>query len=99
MNDDQPRREVRRNQVIGLLGGLIAAALVGNTFPGLREAFGLGGVMMWGAAIGASLGSLPQFEKAGKALTHSDNRTFNLLVGLSIPTLVIGVLALVFLRR
>lgn len=98
MNDDQPRREVRRNQVIGLLGGLIAAALVGNTFPGLREALGLGGVMLWGAAIGAGLASLPQFEKAGQVITRSNNRAFNLMVGLSIPTLVIGVLALVFLR-
>jgi hypothetical protein len=35
----------------------------------------------------------------GSAITHSENRTFNLLVGLSIPALVIGVLALVFLRR
>ena len=100
MNDhDQRRREVRRNQVVGLLGGLIAGALVGNTFPGLREAVGLGGVMMWGAAIGASLASLPQFEKAGKIITRSENRPFNLIVGLSIPALVIGLLALVFLRR
>jgi hypothetical protein len=90
---------MRRNQVIGLLGGLITGAIIGNSWPGVREALGgAGGVMLWGAAIGAALGSLPQFEKAGKALTHSENRTFNLLVGLSIPVLVIGVLALVFLR-
>ena len=99
MNEGQ-RREMRRNQVIGLLGGLITGAIIGNSWPGVREAVGgAGGVMLWGAAIGASLGSLPQFEKAGKALTHSENRTFNLLVGVSIPALVIGVLALVFLRR
>jgi|CXWL01.1.fsa_nt_gi hypothetical protein len=99
MNEGQ-RREMRRNQVIGLLGGLITGAIIGNSWPGVREALGgAGGVMLWGAAIGAALGSLPQFEKAGKVITRSENRTFNLLVGLSIPVLVIGLLALVFLRR
>ena len=98
--NEQQRREMRRNQVIGLLGGLITGAIIGNSWPGVREAVGgAGGVMLWGAAIGASLGSLPQFEKAGQALTHRESRTFNLLVGLSIPVLVIGLLALVVLRR
>ncbi|MBI3241332.1 MAG: hypothetical protein HYZ49_03465 [Chloroflexi bacterium] len=101
MNDhDRQRREVRRNQMVGLLGGLITGAIIGNSWPGVREAVGgAGGVMLWGAAIGASLGSLPQFEKAGKVITRSENRAFNLMVGLSIPTLVIGVLAVVFVRR
>jgi hypothetical protein len=91
---------MRRNQVIGLLGGLITGAIIGNSWPGVREAVGgTGGVMLWAAAIGASLGSLPQFEKAGKALTRSENRAFNLAVGLSIPALLISLLALVFLRR
>ena len=98
--NEQQRREMRRNQVIGLLGGLITGAIIGNSWPGVREAVGgAGGVMLWGAAIGASLGSLPQFEKAGKVITRSENRAFNLIVGLNIPVLVIGVLALVFLRR
>ncbi|MEK7327756.1 MAG: hypothetical protein AAB217_21125 [Chloroflexota bacterium] len=98
--NEQQRREMRRNQVIGLLGGLITGAIIGNSWPGVREAVGgAGGVMLWGAAIGASLGSLPQFEKAGKVITRSENRAFNLIVGLSIPTLVVGLLALVFLRR
>ena len=44
-------------------------------------------------------GSSGNSRKAGKAINRSNNRAFNLVVGLSIPALVIGVLALVFLRR
>jgi hypothetical protein len=89
------RKALRRNQVIGLVVGLLGGWMTGNFWPALPAAVGWGGVLLWGGAIGALLGSLSQFERAGKVLTRSDNPMLNTLVGLSVPLLLIGVLAFV----
>jgi hypothetical protein len=89
------RKELRRNQVIGLLAGLLGGWMAGSFWPVLPAAVGWGGVFLWGGAIGAILGSLPQFERAGKVLTRSDNPLLNMAVGLAIPLIIIGMLAFV----
>ena len=97
MNDNQKeaeRRELRRNQIIGILGGVLGGAMVALTWPGIQETLGLTGTVLWGAAIGGVLGSLQHFGKLGKRLTQSENSTLNTLVGISIPLFVIAVLAL-----
>lgn len=93
--NDADRRDLRRSQVIGIVVGLLGGAMSGGFWPGLREAVGWGGVLLWGAAIGAMLGSLSQFEKAGRLITRSDNKMLNLAVGICIPFLVIAALAFV----
>lgn len=89
------RRELRRNQVFGIVVGLIGGWMTGNFWPAIPTAIGWAGVLLWGAAIGAILGSLPQFERAGKVITRSDHQMLNVAVGLSIPLLIIGALAIV----
>jgi hypothetical protein len=99
MNNDRKeteRRELRRNQIVGILGGVIGGVMVAFSWPGVEEAIGLTGAMMWGAAIGGVLGSLQQFGQLGKRITHSDNGALNTLVGISIPLLIVAVLALIF---
>ncbi len=88
------RRELRRNQVLGILTGLIGGWMTGNFWPFISDSVGWAGVLLWGAAIGAMLGSLTQFERAGRVLTRNDNRILNLTVGVSVPLLLIGMLAL-----
>ena len=87
------RRELRRNQVFGLVIGLIGGWMTGNFWPAIPAALGgWGGVLLWGAAIGAMIGSLAQFERAGKILTRSDNRMLNTLVALCVPLIIVIVL-------
>lgn len=97
MNNNQKeaeRRELRRNQIIGTLGGVIGGAMVALNWPGIQEVLGLTGAVLWGAAIGGVLGSLQHFSKLGQRLTQSENSTLNTLVGISIPLFVIAALAL-----
>ena len=91
------RRDLRRNQVTGVVAGLIGAVMTGNLWPAIPPAMplGWGGVLAWGAAIGAILGSLPQLARAGKLLTRSDNALLNGAAALSAPLLLILLLALV----
>lgn len=88
------RRELRRNQVFGIAIGMVGGLMAGNFWPSLPAALTWGGVLLWGAAIGAALGSLSQFERAGRALTRSDNRAFNTAVALCIPLALIAALGL-----
>ncbi|MBM4423751.1 MAG: hypothetical protein FJ030_10205 [Chloroflexi bacterium] len=88
------KKELRRNQVIGIAVGLIGGLMTGNFWPSIPAAIGWGGVILWGAAIGAALGSLAQFERAGQALTRRDHRGLNMVVGLSVPLILIALAAL-----
>ena len=92
---DAGKKELRRNQVFGIVIGLIGGWMTGNFWPAIPAFLGWGGVLLWGAAIGAVLGSLAQFERAGQMLTRSEHRVLNIAVGLCIPLLLIGVVALV----
>ena len=75
---------MRRNQMVGVLGGMIVAAMTANFWPEVREAVGgWPGALLWGAAIGAMLASAAQFSAAGKILTRSENNTLNTVVGVA----------------
>ncbi len=95
---DVARQELRINQVTGVIVGFIGAWMTGSFWPELPATMplGWGGVYIWGAAIGAILGSLPQLAKLGKAITHRENGILNAAVTLCIPLILILVLALIF---
>ena len=86
------RKQLRRDQAVGILMGMLGGLLTATLWPEVRSAAGWGGAMLWGAAIGAMFASLTQFESAGKIITRSESRFFNLVVGLCIPLLIIGLL-------
>lgn len=92
------RQELRTNQVIGVVVGVLGGWISGSFWPELPATMplGWGGVLIWGAAIGAVLGSLPQLAHIGKAITRRDNGILNGAVALSIPLLIILLLALLF---
>jgi hypothetical protein len=83
---------LRRNQVFGIVIGLIGGWMTGNFWPAIPAMLGWGGVLLWGATIGAMIGSLAQFERAGKILTRSDHRILNTAVALCVPLLIVLVL-------
>jgi hypothetical protein len=91
----------RRSHWIGLLVG----AGVGALAAGLSRAFGyalaLEDGLIWGAAVGTIVMSLPDFAQSGAILTRRENRTVNAIVGLfgSLAFLLIFVaLALLVLK-
>jgi hypothetical protein len=94
MAKQNPEKVHWNRQLLGAwAGGLIGLAF-SLVFPDLAERFGMLNVVLWSAALGAALASLDGFIRAGAALTHSQNRILNLLVGLGLPALVLAVIAL-----
>lgn len=94
------RAELRRNQIVGAVAGMILAAMTVNFFPAMFElAGGWGPALLWGAAIGTFAASFAQFGVAGKVLTRSENPVLNLAVGfmgfLVAAALLIGFVLLV----
>lgn len=92
------RRDLRTNQAIGVIVGLIGGWISGGFWPELPATMplGWGGVLAWGAAIGAILGSLPQLAQIGKAITRHENGILNGSVALAIPLVLILALGLLF---
>ncbi len=83
--DREFRRKQNRLQIGGLALGLVAAWIVGSLLPALPQRFTWMTVMLWSAALGASLFGWQSYERAGKALTRSGNRWLNTAVGAGIP--------------
>ncbi len=87
-NPQEDREFLRRQnrlQAGGIALGLVAAWIAGTLFPALPQRFTWTTVMLWGAALGASLFGWQSYARAGKALTHSENRWLNLAVGAGLP--------------
>ncbi len=82
-------------QWVGAFFGAAVGWALTYLFPGIEQRFSMLTVLLVSAAIGGSLASLDGFIRAGAALTHRENRTLNLLVGLSIPILLLFLLLLV----
>lgn len=82
--DQTWRRSERRRQILGILIGLIVGMILLYTFPTLVISLSPLGTLLWSAAIGGMIGSIRSFERAGAALTRSDNRALNLLLALGI---------------
>jgi hypothetical protein len=56
-------------------------------------------VVIWCAVLGGVLTSLDGFISAGAALTRSENRWVNLVVGLGIPIILLIIFGLVLSSR
>ncbi|HEX6305423.1 MAG TPA: hypothetical protein VFZ76_14610 [Anaerolineales bacterium] len=79
-----------KKQWLGVLAGGALGLALGVLFPGLPKQFGgLLSLVLWSGVIGSVLTNLNGFVRAGAALTHSENRGINLLVGLGIPVLIV----------
>jgi hypothetical protein len=86
-----------RRQSWGAGFGAIAGLLLAQLVPSLAARYSALSLALWFAALGAVLASLEGFARAGAALTHSENRWLNLLVGLGVPVLFL-VLIVILLR-
>jgi hypothetical protein len=81
-------------QWLGAFGGAVLGWGISVLFPVLARRFTVLTIVLWSAAIGAALMSLDNFARAGAALTHSQNRLFNLLVGVGFPALILLIVML-----
>lgn len=88
-----PERHVRRSnflrEIFGIALGVGAGLMIGSILPQIRETTSMGSVMLWSGAAGGFLASLDRFEQAGAALTRSENRLKNYLVGVGIPLAIL----------
>jgi hypothetical protein len=94
MAKQKPERVNWNRQLLGAWAGGLAGLVLSLVFPPLAQRIGILNVVIWSAALGAALASLEGFIRAGAALTHSQNRALNLLVGLGLPALVLLFIAM-----
>ncbi|MBI3360495.1 MAG: hypothetical protein HY023_05225 [Chloroflexi bacterium] len=87
------RREFRRQQLIGVITGLVGGIAAASYWPELRDSLGWYGVVLWGGVIGGVIASLPKFGVVGQRVTHSGNSTLNFIVG---TLLLVGVVFVLF---
>ena len=78
-----------RRQWVGVFAGAAIGLALNVLFPPLADRFSPFSVVIWCAVLGGVLTSLDGFNRAGAALTRSENRWLNLLVGLGIPVLIL----------
>lgn len=99
--EEPSQQEIRRTrfvkELIGIFLGISLAMMISSVVPAIREQYSLGMVVLWGGAIGGLLTSYERFERAGAALTRSENRLLNYLVGIAVPLAVLA--AFYFLNR
>ena len=91
---DEQRKHERRNQLLGITGGVGVGLMLLAVVPSLAQAPGWIETLLWTGALGGVVTSLPAFERAGAALTRRDNRLLNLTVSLGIVVLFLAALAL-----
>jgi hypothetical protein len=92
----QREKNYWRNQWLGILGGAGAGLMLVALIPALADRFGLLTVVLWSAVLGGVISSWEGFVRAGAALTRSQNRLINLLVGLGIPALLLLLIFTIF---
>ena len=86
------RREFRRQQLIGVLTGLIGGAVAGGYWPELRAAIGWYGTILWGGVIGGIIASFPKFGVVGQRLTGREGSALNFVVGALLLAAIVFVL-------
>ena len=90
---DKP--ELRLNQTIGIIVGLVGALMTANFWPSVRLLVGgWAGAVMWGVALGGLFGSFAQLDIVGRWVTRRDHRPVNFTIGLLLPFGVVGLLLL-----
>lgn len=83
-----------KKQWLGVLAGAAIGLALGALFPGLqRQLGGLFYLVLWSGVVGGVLTNLDGFIRAGAAVTRTEKRGINLLVGLGIPVLIVVLFA------
>ena len=95
---DEFKRTQNQLQWWGAAFGMSIAWAVGTMFPALPARLSWLTVMLWGAAIGAGVFSWRSFEHAGRALTKSENRWLNFIIGISIPAAFLALMTILLKR-
>ena len=87
------RQNLRINQFIGIVIGLVGTLMAANFWPQIRtNVGGWSGVILWGVALGGMFGSVGHLNTLGKFITRSNNHQLNSIVGLLLPFTIIAVL-------
>lgn len=94
MRSNKPEGASWNRQLLGTLAGAALGWGLLSLFPGLAQRFNALTIVLWCAALGAVLANLDGFTRAGAALTRSDKRWLNLLVGLGLPALVLALIGI-----
>lgn len=90
------RKELRLNQAVGIVVGVVGALMTANFWPSLRVGVGgWAGSVMWGMALGGLYGSLTQLHVVGKWVTRQDHKLLNFAIGLLLPFMMIWLLLFV----
>ncbi len=79
------------------VAGIIVGALAEAWINGLVGATVVTDGMLWGAALGIFLASVPSFSRMGALTVKSDRPAVNLLVGLGLFVVISAVIVLLFL--
>jgi hypothetical protein len=88
------KRSNRQNwgrQWLGVIGGAIVGFLVSEFLPDLANQIGIFQLVLWCAILGGMLASLEEIIGAGAVITRRQNRWVNLIVGLVVPALLLGI--------
>ena len=89
------QRELRLNQTIGMVVGIVGALMTANFWPSVRAFVGgWAGTMMWGMALGGFFGSFAKLSVVGKLITRREHMALNFTIGLLLPFMFIGLLLL-----
>ena len=84
------RSNLRINQFIGIVIGLVGTIMAANFWPEIRNSIGgWSGAILWGVALGGLFGSVGHLNTIGKFVTKSNNRLMNSILGLLLPFAII----------
>ena len=87
------RQNLRINQFIGIVIGLVGTLMAANFWPEVRSSVGgWSGAVLWGVALGGLFGSVGHLNIVGKFVTKSNNHQLNSIVGMLLPFIIIAVL-------
>jgi len=75
----------RGRQIIGLFVGIGLGLMISSLVPAIRERYDLATVVLWSGMAGVVIVAFDQFQVAGAALTRSENRLLNYVVGFGLP--------------
>ena len=81
------RSNLRINQFIGIVMGLVGTLMAANFWPEIRNSVGgWSGAILWGVALGGMFGSVGHIYTIGKFVTKSNNESVDFTCWLYIST-------------
>jgi hypothetical protein len=87
------KNELRINQFIGMIVGLVGSLMTANFWPIIKDNIGgWGGAILWGIALGGLFGSIGYLNNIGQYVSKSNNKLINSIIGFLLPFGLIAVL-------